>query len=196
MNAHYDLTLIDNPEVACAVLFSAVFNRFHRDIVTNDLVGRIAVDFPNATKNSAVANVGNVVRLYGAKNDLETMKQSSLQWRGLQGRFRLSEIVVAEPGEKRQRWVRTRPHSFTLEAIERLVRRRVKRMSKNTETPDELRIMLQGKDDEWKRALVQTPHIHVTSFSTGCKFPLFFQRAKTGPASELEKLNSYGLCVQ
>jgi CRISPR-associated endonuclease Csy4 len=194
MNAHIDIHVIENPEVPCASLMGAVFDRIHRDIVSLGIIGKIAIDFPQASKDGArTASIGNVIRLSGEKQEVEKFIACSRTWRGLQGRFRMDAIVVFGPEHKVTRWVRYQPHLRTPAAVERMIRRRIARAAKNTETPEQLRAALEPQMDGHEKQIIGLHHLHITSASSASKFALFFKRCSDDVLSAKTALNSYGL---
>ncbi|GLS27959.1 type I-F CRISPR-associated endoribonuclease Cas6/Csy4 [Marinibactrum halimedae] len=175
MDYYTDITLIPDPDFLPPMLMSALFNKFHRGLVSQGL-GKIGVSFPKLK-----THLGEVLRLHGTVEALDGfMAQPWLT--GMRDHCRVGEILPVPDSCEYVTVSRVQSKSN----VDRL-RRRAQKRHGYTEQEAQERI-----PDGVEEAL-SLPFVRVSSQSTGQRFCLFIQQTISQQKSESGKFSAYGL---
>ena len=178
MDSYFDIKALPNPEITESTVVSHLMQQLHRFLASYR--GRIGLDYPGYRKPNSL---GGVIRILGARLDLEAMHNALTQSLEVGGYGFVTPIsAIPEDITKHARY--TRVHSKGTSRLRRLK----KRHQAAGTWSKELETVAAEKFSE----LINLPHIKLKSTSTGQQFLLFINR------SVLKKpvtgsFNSYGL---
>ena len=178
MDSYFELKALPNPEIIQSAVVAELMQVLHKLLPSYD--GRLGVDFPAYGQQHTL---GGIIRLLGAKQDVETLHTALVQHPVIQD-YALLTGVSTVPGTIGQYACYQRRQARGNSRFQRMKKRH---QLKGTWT-DELEQALQLK----LSTPVRLPHVKLKSASTHQSFLLFVER-KTSSKPLAGDFNGYGL---
>lgn len=178
MNAYLDIRLLPDPEFPATTLMNALFNKFHRALVSYG-EGAIGVSFPDL--KDGVRSLGNRLRLHGTAETLWNFQQTG--WLvGLRD-YVSSSTPVAVPASARHRVVRR------VQAKSSPARQRRRLSARKNISPEQAMQAIPDSAAE----MLNLPYVVMTSRSTGQQFRLFVEHMAVQEQAVDGSFSAYGL---
>lgn len=180
MDHHIDITLLSDPDFMPHMLLGALFNKLHRGLVEMQ-TNRVAISFPQYQQKGKDKGLGNLLRLHGDKENLQTLMAGN--WlRGMNDHIKKTEVQPVPAQHTHLKVSRIQCKSN----VERLRARHMKR--KNVSREEAVKAL----PDSVEQSL-DLPFVVVKSASTAQQFRLFINQTTVEQQNPDATLNCYGL---